>query len=255
MEALRTAARVLDPDAAIRVEFVDAEDGSLRINTILEWVEKQLTRIEEGQSKYPRLRKLAIALIIFIPLTGVPTYLDLFGGDETVQLSDEDREILLELLERVREIPEIEATQRRFFKILERDPTISGVGVGEHPDDPLAILVPSSEFSAMSGLWVLEHDEQTRTIYPVVDVTLIAPVLVSRPRSWTFQPEGLPEFSATMKDKRLLAALDNEGVREYLRSGIKMTLRLEVKEEKIDGDWRVRRQGRSVIEVITPKID
>ena len=58
-----------------------------------------------------------------------------------------------------------------------------------------------------------------------------------------------------MRDKRFLKALEESHVREQLRTGIPMTIRLEVKEQKDGGDWVVKRGGRSVIEVISPKID
>ena len=118
------------------------------------------------------------------------------------------------------------------------------------------ILIPNDQFAEMGGLWALAEDEPTEhTIYPVVDVTLISPVLLPFPRSWRFQPDGLPEFNATMRDKRFLAALEHAHVRESLRTGIRMTLRLEVKEKNVSGVWTVKRRGRSVAEVISPKVD
>ena len=42
-------------------------------------------------------------------------------------------------------------------------------------------------------------DETDRTLYPVLDVTLVSPALTRRPRAWVFQPDGLPEFTAVMK--------------------------------------------------------
>ena len=201
---------------------------------------------ESNDSRLPKrffYPPLAIPLISFILATPRPL------------LSAEDRERLDELLERIRNIPEIEARRRNFFRTLERDPSISGVGMAEGRRDPPTILVPSTEFAERGGLWALEEDKQERTLYPILDVTLISPTLLKRPRRWAFQPEGLPEFTATMKDKRFLAALEESHVREKLRTGIQMTIRLEVKETKVDGDWVVKHGGRSVIEVILPKID
>ena len=56
-----------------------------------------------------------------------------------------------------------------------------------------------------------------------------------------FEPPGLPEFNATMDDKRFLAALLQDHVRERLRVGAPMTLRLAVKEVKIGGVWQQKR--------------
>jgi hypothetical protein len=57
-----------------------------------------------------------------------------------------------------------------------------------------------------------------------------------------------------MNDKRFLAALLQDHVRERLRVGIPMTLRLAVKEVKVDGVWQQKSGGRSVVEVISPKV-
>jgi hypothetical protein len=117
--------------------------------------------------------------------------------------------------------------------------------------------VPADQFAEFGGLWAMidDDDRQERTTYPVVDVVLIAPVLLPVPRAWKFQPPGLPEFKATMRDKRFLAALLHDHVQERLRVGIAMTLRLAVKEKKLDGVWQQQAGGRSVVEVISPKIE
>jgi hypothetical protein len=254
---MRAAALEIDPEAQIRIEFVDANESSLRLNVILDWLEKQLEQIQVGSGRYPRLRKLAIALAIFIVVSGPQTY-DFYFGDKTVSLSEEDRHLLNELLDKTRENPEVKARKQKFFKTLERDKAITSAGVAEHRKDEPIVLVPADQFAEHGGLWAIvdEDDRQKeRTTYPVVDVVLIAPVLLPVPRSWKFQPPGLPEFSAKMDDKRFLAALLHDHVRERLRVGIPMTLRLAVKEAKVDGVWQQKSGGRSVIEVISPKVE
>ncbi|MBZ9983999.1 hypothetical protein LB521_22960 [Mesorhizobium sp. BR-1-1-8] len=256
VEALRAAAREIVPEAQIKVELVDAQESSLRFNTVLDWAEEQLARIEEGTGKHRRLAKLAIALAVFVPVTGYPTYEFYFGDQPTLSLSEEDRLRIDGFLERTRNLPEVEEKRRKMFRTLERDPSISGVGVAEGRKDPPAVLVPSKEFAERGGLWAIQDDVvDKRTLWPVLDVALIGPVLLNKPRAWTFQPEGLPEFKAMMKDKRFLAALDESHVREQLRTGIPMTIRLKVDEIKENGVWTVKRGGRSVVEVISPRID
>ena len=153
-------------------------------------------------------------------------------------------------------MPELEARRRRFFHALERDPSITSAGVAEGRESLPMYLVPSNQFAQMTGLWTLEEDRTERTIYPVVDVTLVSPVLIHGQRSWVFRPiDGLPEFSAIMKDKRFLTALAQAHVQERLRTGIVMTIRLEIKEERVNGAWKDKQRGRPVIEVISPQID
>ncbi|MBW7950166.1 MAG: hypothetical protein H3C55_12555 [Pseudorhodoplanes sp.] len=264
LAAARAAAAEIEPGAQIRVELIDADESSLRLNAILGWLEGQLERIEEGSGQYPRLRKLAIALAIFVVVTGVETAIDYFDGPPTAALSEEDRQflqenrrLLNELLERTRKNPEVEVRRQKFFRTLERDQSITGAGISEGPEAAPLVLIPSNQFAERGGLWALATEEpDERTVYPIIDVTLIAPVLLPVPRSWVFQPiDGLPEFRATMRDKRFLAALEHAHVRESLRTGIPMTLRLQIKEKYVSGVWMVKRRGRSVAEVISPKVD
>lgn len=256
VEAIRAAAREIDPNAQIRVELLNADESSLRLNAILDWIEAQLTRIDEGAGPRWRLRKLAIALAIFVPTVGVPTY-DFYFGDHKPAISAEDRQLLHELLDRLKKNPEVGAHRQKFFKTIERDKTITGAGVSEGRREKPIILVPRDQFAEQSGVWQIlaSDDDQERTTYPVIDTTLVSPVLVPTPRAWVFQPLGLPEFTATMRDKKFLAALEHDHVKERLRIGIPMTIRLEVKEKKVDGAWAVKRGGRSVIEVISPRAD
>jgi hypothetical protein len=256
VESVRAAARVISPEAQVRIEIVSAEESSLRLNTIFEWIEAQLTRVDEGTAKYKRLRKLAIALAVFVPTVGVPTYHFYFVDPPKAELTEQDRELLNKLLEKTREDPAVKEKRQKFFKMLERDTSISSAGVSEGRSDPPLITIPSDRFAELGGLWaILDEDKQERTTYPVVDVVLISPVLLPFPRVWKFQPPGLPEFSANMLDKTFLMALKEDHVRERLRVGIPMTVRLAVKEKKVSGVWVQKRGGRSVVEVISPKVN
>jgi hypothetical protein len=251
--AVRAAALEIDPQAQIQIQFVDADESSLRLNAILDWGEGQLERVLGGAGRYPRLRNLAIALAIFVPTVGLPTY-DFYFGDKSVSLSADDRKLLNQLLDQTKQNPEVKVRKQKFFRTVERDKSITSAGVAEGKKDRPIFSVPADQFAEYSGLWAVVDDDRRheRTTYPVVDVTLISPVLVPTPRSWRFQPPGLPEFNATMHDRRFLSALEHNHVQEQLRIGIPMTLRLEIKEKKVDGAWQLK--SRSVIEVIWPKV-
>ena len=94
VEAVRAAAREISPDAHVRIEIINAAESSLRLNAVLEWIEAQLTRLDEGTARYKRLRKLAIALAIFVPTVGVPTYDFYFSAKPTATLNEQDRKLL-----------------------------------------------------------------------------------------------------------------------------------------------------------------
>ena len=88
--SVRAAAYAIDPKATITVGFVDASEGSLKLNTIFEWAEKHLERIDQGSGQYPRLRKLAIALAVFAALDGSGLYDQWFADSPTLELSVQD---------------------------------------------------------------------------------------------------------------------------------------------------------------------
>ncbi|MET3924569.1 hypothetical protein [Devosia sp. 2618] len=253
--ALRAAALEIEPTAKFRVEIVDAVEGSLRLNAILDWAEDQLKKLEGKEGAHWRVKNLAIALAVFVPSVVVPTALP-YILPPTLELSEEDRSRLDALIRETSDKPPVREKRKRFFQTVERDPSIEGVGIAEnHESEPLHII-PKSDFAELGGVWaILEEEEEERTVWPVLDVTLISPTLAKRAGAWRFQAPGLPEFSATMKDPRFLEALEQDHVRERLRFGIQMKIKLRVDEKKVGGIWTPKKGGRSVIEVLSPSID
>lgn len=252
-EGVKAAARVLDPDAEVRIELIDATESSLGINTVLKWLEKNiephLERIERGGHRLPRTRKLAIGLAVMLVVTGPQTWDFYFGGEP---FTAEDREALNTILEQTRSDPDVKAARKKFYKTIERDPAISGVGIKERPKDAPVALVPSNQFAEGGGLWEAEELVEARTTYHVLEVVLVKPALVHTPRAWTFRIDGLPEFEAVMRDETVLAAIKEGGLPGLMREGITMKVRLQVKEVFVDGEWRVVRGGRSIVRVLEP---
>jgi hypothetical protein len=253
VETLRAAARAIEPESDVKVELIDADEGSLIYNTVVDWfernVEPKLERIQRGSGRLPRSKKLLLGFAPFLLVTAVPTYDHYFRDG---QFTDSDRD----MLKRIEHDITVEAARRKFYRTLEREPAITAVGVKEHRgDEPLA-LVPSSAFPEAGGLWAIEHDgDQVQITNPVLEVVLVKPALVHTPRAWTFKPQGLPEFDAVMRDPVILRAIQSGGLPVRLQEGIPMTIRLEVREVLVDGQWKLTRGGRSVIRVISPKMD
>jgi hypothetical protein len=161
------------------------------------------------------------------------------------------------VVEEVAEDPTVKAHRQRIYTEVQRDPKITGVaaGVADRPDWKPKAVVPANRFAEADGLFEPKPaPNEERTIYPVLDVVLVSPRLQNAPRVWTFRQEGIPgTFNATMKDRKFLAALKRSSVRERLRMDIAMRVTLEIKQEFLDGEWRVKPRGRSVVEVIYPK--
>lgn len=257
VDALRAAASVLDPDSELKVEIVDADEASLTINTIIEWFEKhvetKLERLERGGARLPRTKKLALAVALFVVTTGIPTADFYFGEDD---FTDEDRALMEELLNELKDDSSVQNANRRFYRTIERDSSITGVGVKETPTGAPIVIVPSGRFAEAGGLWTPDEDGLPEKVTrPVMDVVLVKPALVHTPRAWSFKPEGLPEFDAVMRDPLVLKAIQEQGLPERLREGIPMTIRLEVREILVDGQWKLVRGGRSVTRVLHPTLD
>ncbi|MGY6704903.1 hypothetical protein [Roseinatronobacter sp.] len=254
--AVRLAAEMIEPSATVRLQVVDANASSFRLNAALDWIESQLEKVEKGARKRPRLSTLAVGLAIFIVVDGGPTYDYWFGENVTVELSDEDRQLLFELLQKISASTELKATTKRFFATVARDPAISSVGVSQGPEKPLAYSAPSSEFAARSGLWHMGDHVEERSSERRMDVTVLRAPLENAPKKWRFRSEETgEEFSAKMLDQNFLQSLEDGSVKEYLRIGIKLTIQVSLRERLIDGNWKPIDSSWTVLNVIIPSSD
>jgi hypothetical protein len=255
VETLRAIAQAVDPESDVKVELINVDQSSAIFNTLVDWfervVEPQVDRIARGYDRQPRSRKLLLALALFTVTTAYPTYEAYFGD----QFTEEDREMLKRIDERTRHNPAVTTARSKFFRIVERERTIEAVGIKETSKSDPIVLVESDSFDHSDELFSIDADVPQRVTQTVLEVTLVKPALVHTPRSWTFKPDGLPEFDAVMRDARVLHAIQTRGFPSQMREGVRMTIRMETSEILKDGQWRLVRAGRSVMRVIDPKID
>lgn len=254
VEGLRAAARAVSPDAEIRVEIVDAQAASLNLNGFIkfleEHIEPHLARIERGGRKLRRTTALIRALAVGLLITAPATY-DIYFGDP--DFTEEDRAMLRELSEEVGRDETVIQRRKEFYRHVEKDPSITGVGVKERPIDPPMFVVPNTMFPEAGGLWDPEEAKvPDRITYDEKDVILVRPALTHTARAWTFRETGFPEFDATMQDPRVLA---RGGLPEQMQAGIQLRIRLKIVEENVYGEYRLKRGGRIVERVISPNLD
>lgn len=255
VEAMRAAAHDFDPDSNFRVELIDAQESSLKINAILDWAENQLSRLDVGASKYWRLRQLAISLVVFVVVSGVPTYHFYFDDKSQIPLSEEDRQRLDTLIEHLSNNPDVEEKKSEFYNTINQDSAITEVGLSENSQKEPFIKVPKNQFAERGGLFSIQEEEDERTTYKDIEVKLVAPMLVASKRAWRFASDDDIEFTAKMRDENFLKALEQNHVKEQLRIGIVMKIRLKIDEKKIGGNWVLKHGGKSVIQVLEPKLD
>lgn len=254
---LKAASSAIESGYDYRVQLVEAKAGSSR------WLAKiERSKINQfakdtkaGFEKVPLILKLAAGLAVGAVVTGGPT-LDFYFGDEG--FTPKQLEQLQECQRRVAEDREVQAHRREIFRELLRDPNVTGLGSGlaSGEDWKPAALIPANQFAEAEGLFAIQEPNKStgeRTLYQTLDVILVTPQLENAHRVWTFRQEGLPgRFSAVMRDARFLAALEASSIEERLRLNIPMRIRLEIKEILVDGEWRVKRKGRSILEVLAP---
>lgn len=257
VEAMRALAQAVDPGSDVRVNLVDVDQSSAIFNTVVEWfdrnVEPHLDRIATGASLAPpRSRRLIMGLAVFTITTAYPTYDAYFGDD----FSSEDRERMKRIEEQTKDHPAVETARRKFYRAIEREPSINRVGVQEGPESAPIVVVDSAEFPRGGGLFIVQDgDVPERVNQSVLEVVLVKPALVHTPRAWTFKPDGLPEFEAVMRDALVLQTIQDKGFPMSMKEGVRMTIRLEVREVLVNGRWTLVRGGRSVMRVISPRVD
>ena len=248
VETLRAAAQSVEPGTDVKVELIDVDQGSAIFNVLGRWFD----RAADAYDAAPRRQKLIRALAIFTICTGVPTYQAYFGDS----FDDEDRERMKRIETTVNASEAVETARRKFYRTVEREPSITAITLKNSPDGPPIVTIANDEFPQASGLFAMESDEVPgRVTQTVLEVVLVKPALVHTPRAWTFKPDGLGEFDAVMRDARVLQAIQDRGFPSQMREGIRMTIRLEAREVMTEGQWKLVRGGRSVLRVISPKID
>jgi len=261
-QSIKAAATALYPEETIRVSLIAAEPGSSRW---LAKVEQSAPNklVEEGKRRWkrvPAIFQLTLGLAVAWPTTLKPTieyYRDeITAAAKALGLSSADVEKAKQDADKARATPQVEASQKQVFRTLQRDPKITGVasgiprGSGWRPP-----LIPSSQFAEADGLFLAEEQSPHERVLPLtLDVLLVSPQLENAPKTWRFRQEGLPPFGAVMRDKAFLAALDRDAVRESMRTKIPMTIRLEVKQRLVNGEWKDVPRTRSVVQVIAPKV-
>lgn len=257
--AVKAAATAVDPTNDYRVSLVAAEPGSSRwLARIEKSTANQIAKdIQSGWEQVPFIVRTALALVVVIPLTAYPTYEFYFGSDG---FNETELRQIEEIFKKVTNDPTVKLHQQQMYREVQRDPNITalGGGVPDGPDWKPPEMIPANRFAEAEGLFQPQKDKQNdeRVLSKTLDVILVTPRLENAQRAWSFRQEGIPgTFNAEMKDTNFLAALEQSGIQERLRANIPMRIRLEIKEEKVNGEWRIKRRGRSVVEVLSPSPD
>jgi hypothetical protein len=263
-QAVKAAAAALYPDEGVRISLIAAEPGSSRWLAKIEQskANKAAEGIKERWHKVPAVIQMTIGLAVAWPITIVPTYHyyhDQFeAAAKALGLTHAEVEDAKKKAEKARADPAVKGAQRQVFTTLQRDPKITGVAsgipVGKAWKPP---LIPSNQFAQADGLFLPQENVpqlEERTLPITKDVIVVAPRLEDKELSWTFKEEGLPPFTAIMRDKHFLRALDRNTVREQFRTKIPMRILLAVRQRRVGDNWEDIPRGRSVMKVLSPRV-
>lgn len=254
--AMKAAGAAADPEHTYRVSLIAAKPGS---KNWLAKIERSKTNqiakeVKKGWETVPLILRWTIALAVVIPTTGYQTWKDWVAEEE---FSPAQIEQLDQSIGRALQSESMKGHKRKMYRDAQRDRSIEGVGGGV-PNGPKwkpSVTVPANQFALSDGLFELDENPLERITPLELDVVLKAPDLENAHHTWVFKQPGIPgTIRAVMRDDRFLEAMDNSAVREQFRTEIPMRIRLEIKERFVNGEWKVPRGGRSVVEVISPEV-
>ena len=253
-DAIEDAAYVIDPSLILRIELVDSKKGSLWINSSLKGIKSK-----DGIQKIT-LRALVMAAISWftrdrhaISKPDVIEYLarsEIDGKYTDIQID--------ELLQKVNYIFDRQlaaSNVERFYREIEIDPKILGVGASKSSSKKPAGIVPRSEFRARSGLSSdITQTYNRRSRRSIQRVTIIGPILLHASRSWRFS-NAESEFTAMIKDRTFLDDLLSGRISIPMVEDVELDVDLETEEENRDGVWVVtKRTVHQVVGTIQPMI-
>lgn len=250
VELVRAAVEAVDPDQVLEFETAGVTQGSTRFPQVVRFVEKQIGRVTSSWEDYPHLKAIIAgsAHTLFTATVAAGVTIAMQPDEQVVRLSDSDRQ----LLEKVGETPEVKQASRRFYRTLERDRSIEGVGVATNWRDKPTVIIPRNEFAERSGVWVLDSVDPARRVrQDVWDVVLLRPHLLSTPQSWQFSRDGL-KFNAKMHDALFLQAIRDGTVPLTLQEGVVMRVRIEYDEVMIGQVWETIPNSRRIVKVLSP---
>ena len=163
------------------------------------------------------------------------------AGEQASTLTDEDIARIAEAVRNVERSETVTAPRREFYRAVEPDQAITGVGAAPNEkEERPAVVVPRSEFSDRSG-GVLEKapdgDPEPRVLSERVEVVLAnAPLIESRAK-WRIFHNGHP-VSIKMHDERFQQQILDGTTQLRLAGGVILDVTLETTQVYADGVWQ-----------------
>lgn len=249
------AAQAINPYQRLDVEIAGVAPGSTRFPQLLKFVDQAASDVSTAWEEVPYLKKLVIgaAHTFWTATISASVNLAMMPDMQMVELSEHDRILLTEMRNSVANSGRAQQASQQFYKTLQPEGTIKGVGVAESwREKKPHLIIPRSEFAERSGLWTSTPDAvRERPGTAIWDVVLLKAPFESRPLSWRFSRDGLP-FSARMEDKSFLDAMRERRLPITLSDGVQMRIEMEFTERLIGDVWEPVESTRKVTNVLSP---
>ena len=250
-DAVQATITAIAPDAKVVVALSGVEHGSQRFKQTLRIVEETAAAIEQGGQEFPIIYKQVKALVRLI---GGAL---LTAGVVNLAFPDEVKEKLDQIITIINEDRYSREKSEEFYKTLQDEPAITAIEFYEGNNDTPTYVVKRSEFGPRSGLFklttVVEEAGRQEQRIAHWDVVLIRPVLLGKPRRWTFAKDGI-EFSAEMADKAVLEAIRDKTLSIPFAEGVVMKIEVTYTEEFDGKVWRPIAKTRKVARVLSPRV-
>lgn len=252
---VETVANEIAPNSKLSVEIVGgAVPGSTRFPQILRWTDERIGDMKLAWDEYPHLKSMIVGASHTFWTAGVAAGVSLAIAPQVqaVKLSDDDRALLTAMQEQVwRSRPAKEAS-KRFYRTLEQEPAIAGIGVADSWAERPSVIIPRSQFPERGGMWEPQDEIRTeRIVRNDWQVVLLRPVLQATPHAWRFSRDGLA-FSAMMHDAQFLAALRDGRIPLNLQEGVMMRVEVEHVERLHNQIWEPVPRSWRVVRVLSP---
>lgn len=254
VDLVQAAVRAVSPEERLLISIVGVREGSSRFPQLLTWLDEQTGIVKSAWAEYPHLKSVVAGSAHTFWTAAVATTLTLAAQpkEQVVRLSDKDRALLAPMEAKVAASPAVKTASQRFYRTVEADPNITGVGVADSWTARPNVIVPRSEFPERGGLWNLQEDlPAQRQQHAIWDVVLLRPALVGKPLPWQFVRDGF-KFSAQMADAHFLLAIREGRVPLNMQEGVTMRVEVEYQEALVGQVWEAVPRSRRIVRVLQP---
>ncbi|MER8603351.1 hypothetical protein NKH48_06120 [Mesorhizobium sp. M1233] len=226
--AVREIAYIVDPSLSIKLELESGTEGSLSLNSVIRFIEKQIPD--------PVTRKIIVVSVVLwfmkevgAAVLGVGVSLILTNDPA---ITDQDAERIAERVQQLLERKVAKKPVQDVYRELNKDKSIKGVGVSTGKGDRPRSIVPREQFpERMEDPEEPADDQQTRSHTDRMVLTLISPVLQKNDNKWRFlSKDGI--IYVGIKDDEFLSDLLTGRSNITMRSGIVILADVEIKEKK-----------------------